>query len=77
MPPRALVAGALARVGDLTAAYRLELAVPDDLPPVEVDAAQLELVLKNLVEIAAKYSSPGTAIQVSGARVDGGVWLVA
>ena len=45
--------------------------MPDDLPPVAVDAAQLELALKNLVENAAKYSPPGTAVRMSGARVDG------
>jgi K+-sensing histidine kinase KdpD len=73
--PWALVAGALARVGDLAAAHRLEVAVPDDLPPVLADAAQLELVLKNLLENAAKYSSPGTRIRVSGARAGGEVRL--
>jgi signal transduction histidine kinase len=75
VPPRALVAGALARTPDLAAAHRLEVAVPDDLPPVLADAAQLELVLKNLLENAAKYSPPGAPIRVSGARVGGEVRL--
>jgi signal transduction histidine kinase len=74
--PRALVAGALARLGDPAAAHRLEVAVPDDLPPVAVDAPQLELVLKNLLENAAKYAPLGTAIRVSGARADGELRLV-
>jgi PAS domain S-box-containing protein len=73
--PVALVAGALARAPDLAAAHRLEVVVPDDLPPVEVDAAQLERVLVNLLENAAKYSPVGTPIRVSGVGVDGEVRL--
>jgi signal transduction histidine kinase len=73
--PRALVAGALRRVGHL-GGHRLALALAHELPPVEVDAAQLELVLKNLLENAAKYSPPGTTIRVSGARAGGEVRLV-
>jgi len=42
--------------------------VPDDLPSVRLDAVQIEQVLTNLIENAAKYSPAGSAITVS-ARV--------
>jgi signal transduction histidine kinase len=74
VPPRALVAGALRRVGEL-GGRRLALALPNGLPPVLADAAQLELALKNLLENAAKYSPPGTAIRVSGEQAGGEVRL--
>jgi two-component system sensor histidine kinase KdpD len=45
--------------------------VADRLPAVRLDAVQLEQVLTNLLENAAKYSPPGTPITI-GARTTGG-----
>ena len=69
--PAALVAGGLDRVRGLLADRPLELRVPPDLPPVWADAPQLERVLANLLENAAKYSPPGSPIAVSAAPLPG------
>ena len=57
-----LVGQALAGLGDAAARVRLEIA-PDE-PPVEVDAAQVERVLANLLENALRYSPNGTSVIV-------------
>lgn len=49
---------------------RIEIAVPDDLPLVPLDHAQMEQVMTNLLENALKYSPPDTPITVQ-ARVVG------
>ena len=47
-----------------------DAAGPGDLPLVEIDAVLIERVLVNLLENAAKYTPPGSPIQI-GARVAG------
>jgi two-component system, OmpR family, sensor histidine kinase KdpD len=49
------------------------LALPDDLPPVEVDELQAGRVISNLVENAVEWSPSGGRIEVGGASHDG--WL--
>jgi two-component system sensor histidine kinase KdpD len=49
--------------------------LPEDLPLVEVDAVLLERVFANLLENAAKYSDPGSAIEVSAAALDSHVQI--
>jgi two-component system sensor histidine kinase KdpD len=44
-----------------------------DLPLVRVDAAQLQRVLVNLLENAAKFSPPGTPVRISAAARSGRV----
>jgi two-component system sensor histidine kinase KdpD len=48
------------RLGD----HRFVIEAPDELPLVRLDAVQIEQVLTNLLENAAKYSPPGTPITV-------------
>ncbi len=55
----------LARLRPLLAAHREVVALEQDLPDVEGDPVQLELVLTNLLENAAKYAPPGTCIDIS------------
>lgn len=67
----AIVAAGLDRVRGLLGDRPLLVDVPADLPPAFVDAAQIERVVANLVENAAKYSPPAGTIRLSGALVDG------
>ncbi len=56
-----------------TSDHVLELDVPDGLPNLLADPGQLERVVGNLLENAAKYTEPGTAICASARRVDDAV----
>src|SRR5581483_4301924 len=56
-----LVGQALVGLGE---ARRVELEIPPDSPPVEVDAAQVERVLANLLENALRYSPAGSRVHV-------------
>lgn len=54
--------------------HALALDVPVDLPPVRVDPVLIEQVLVNILDNAAKYAPPGSAITVR-ARRDGD-WIL-
>src|SRR6266545_4960782 len=57
-----LVARALEAIGPEN--ERVDVALPHDSPPVQVDPTQLEHVLVNLLENALKFSSPSDRIEV-------------
>src|SRR5438552_3264564 len=48
---------------------RIEAVLPEESPPVRVDAAQLEHALVNLLENALKFSSPTDRIELSAETV--------
>jgi len=50
---------------------RIEVAIPQGLPPVLADEARLERILSNLWSNALKYSDPGTPVRVSARQEDG------
>ncbi|WP_371348865.1 DUF4118 domain-containing protein [Ancylobacter sp. IITR112] len=50
--------------------HRLDIALPRDLPMLDVDPVLIGQALTNLIENAAKYAPAGTAITLA-ARVDG------
>ena len=56
-----LVAQAL---DELVGAERVVVSAPSDLPPVRVDAAQIQRALANVLENALRLSPPGEAVSV-------------
>jgi signal transduction histidine kinase/CheY-like chemotaxis protein len=54
--------------------HTVQLAVPDDLPPVEADPDRLLQILDNLIGNAAKYTSEGGTITIFAERHDQEVW---
>ncbi len=69
--PAELVQQALAAVSRATSDHMVANEVPADLPEIVADGPQIERVVANLVENAAKYSDPGTTIRLT-ARTEGG-----
>ncbi|MEV0756620.1 PAS domain S-box protein [Streptosporangium sp. NPDC050280] len=65
-----LVRGATLGLPILSDLHRIEVAVPDDLPPVSGDALATDILLAQLLENAFKYSPDGGLIRVE-AWVDG------
>lgn len=66
-----LVEGALRRVSASIEGRPLTVEMADDLPPVYVDGVQIQQVLINLLDNAAKFSSPQSPIRLyasAGAR---------
>jgi two-component system sensor histidine kinase KdpD len=53
--------------------HPIELALPEDLPLVRADAAQLERVFSNLIENAIKFSPPSAPVRISAAATGGRV----
>jgi two-component system, OmpR family, phosphate regulon sensor histidine kinase PhoR len=51
-------------------AVEITIELPDDLPPLDVDALRLEQVLFNLLENAVAYSNPPRHVILSAARRD-------
>ncbi|HEU5040321.1 MAG TPA: ATP-binding protein, partial [Gemmatimonadales bacterium] len=66
---------ALLRLEDRLRTHPVTIRLPDDLPLVPIDGLLVEQVFINLLENAAKYTAPGTAVTVS-AWVDGGTAVV-
>ncbi|GIW40710.1 MAG: hypothetical protein KatS3mg076_1287 [Candidatus Binatia bacterium] len=46
--------------------------IPEDLPPLFVDAARVERVFVNLLDNAVKYSEPGGRIRLAASRTESG-----
>ena len=73
--PAGLVRGAVRQLARELTGRRVVVRVSAHLPPVSVDVARMERVFVNLLENAAKYSSPGGPITIGGRRRDGEVEL--
>ena len=69
-PIEEVVGSSLQSVGAALAGHIVRTDLPPDLPLIDVDAVLIERVLANLLENAAKYTPPGSAVTVS-ARVSG------
>jgi len=70
-----IVGSALRRAGKILARHQVELQLAAGLPMLELDAVLFEQVLFNILDNAAKYSSPGTTIRVQSWREDASVCL--
>jgi two-component system sensor histidine kinase KdpD len=62
-----LIGASLDRLGDRLKAHPLEVRLPNELPPVYVDAPLIIQVFANLLENAAKHTPAGTRISISAA----------
>jgi two-component system, OmpR family, sensor histidine kinase KdpD len=69
--PTALINEVAARLRPLVAPHALVLDLPDELPPVHLDYSEVDQVLSNVIENAAKYSPPESEIRVTAAVADG------
>ena len=71
-----LVAAALDELGP--AADRVEVALPNDVPAVSVDAHQIQRTIVNLLENALRYSPPDepVRVQVSGGHSEAVVRVI-
>ncbi|KQV81175.1 DUF4118 domain-containing protein [Rhizobacter sp. Root1221] len=70
LPLEEALGGAIRAMQSTLDPGRVRVRLPNDLPLVHVDPALFERVLCNLLENAAKYTPPGTSIDV-GAAVAG------
>lgn len=61
----AIVDPVLDRLRTALGGFRVRVSLPDDLPPVLVDAVFLDDVLTNLLENAARYAGPAADIAIS------------
>ena len=69
----ALVEDVLERLRDRTQGHELRVRIPADLPPALLDYVEIDQVLSNLIENAAKYAPAGTAIELTIAQSGGSV----
>ena len=67
-PLEEVVGAVLNRLESTLAGRRVDLSLPTDLPLVPIDAVLIEQVLINLLENAAKYTPPGSPIELSARR---------
>ena len=66
-----LVGAALSRTGSRLDDHLVELALPEDLPEVDVDATLVVQLFANLFENAAKHTPAGTRLSVSAHTAPG------
>jgi two-component system sensor histidine kinase KdpD len=67
---------ALTRLEGRLAKHPVEVALPANLPQVNVDSGLVARVLVNLLENAIKHTPPGTRITISAGAEDGAVRVV-
>lgn len=63
-PLEEVVGGALKITETVLAAHPVTVSLPEHLPLLEFDAVLIERVLCNLLENAAKYTPPGTQVEI-------------
>ncbi len=63
-----IVGSTLRQLREPLAGHRVHVALPPDLPLIEMDALLIERVLVNLLDNAAKYTPAGSSIEISARR---------
>lgn len=63
-PLEEVVGAALRNLAAVLARHTVQVWIPDDLPLLEFDAGLMERVFCNLLENAAKYTPPGSRIEI-------------
>ncbi|HEY0379690.1 MAG TPA: DUF4118 domain-containing protein [Pyrinomonadaceae bacterium] len=66
-----IVTTALERAAPLTRDHQIQVRLDDDLPTVRVDDRAVAEVVYTLIDNAAKYSPPGTKIEVQAKSTEG------
>ncbi len=61
----ALVDDVVGRLRPVTAGHPVTVSMPEELPPVHLDYVEIDQVLSNLLENAAKYAPSGTPIEIT------------
>ena len=67
---RELVEAVVGRLQPILAGRQVRIDIPEEVPPVPCDYAQIDQVVTNLVENATVHTSPGTPVTIR-ATVDG------
>ncbi|QHE85032.1 DUF4118 domain-containing protein [Hydrogenophaga sp. BPS33] len=75
LPLEEVVGSAIAACGAALAGRDIRVDLPDGLPLLHLDAVLIERVLVNLLENAAKYTPPGSSIQLSARALSDAVDL--
>jgi two-component system sensor histidine kinase KdpD len=65
-----VIEGVLARLEPMLRNHELRVDLPDDLPDVPIDVVQIDQVLTNVLENAARFTPPGRHIDVSARAPD-------
>lgn len=63
-----LVGAALTRMHKQLAAHKVKVSIPGNFPLLTLDYVLMEQVLVNLLDNAAKYTPPGTTIEIAANR---------
>jgi len=69
--PTLVLRETLHRLNAMTREHRLRVEIPDELPPVYIDPVEVDQVVANLVENAAKYTPSGGEISVTAEVAEG------
>ena len=64
----ALVDDAVGRLRALTGGHAVRVSIPDDLPPVPLDYVEIDQVLTNVIENAARHTPGGSTIWIAAQR---------
>lgn len=70
-----LVGDRVRRLRNLFAKVRIQVDIPENLPLVDGDYSQLDQVVTNLLENAARYAPAGSTVRISGRRLGDAVEL--